>query len=118
MSCQGNSTADLIIRGEDKTIIATVTLFGDRDISTATEVLAVIKDRSRSEATTNGPTISCVDSGEADWRSGKVAVPYTALETEGLATGNGYELELKITLGGAVRKGFSKQSINIADSVL
>jgi len=108
--------SDVIIKGEDKTLIALVTLGDDRDISTATEVTATIKDRSRSNTTVNGPTITCTDTGDADWRAGKVAVPYTAVQTATLDTGCGYELELKITIGGVIRKGFSVELIDVYDS--
>ena len=108
--------ADNIIRGEDKTLIALVNIGDSRDISAATEVLAVLKDRSRSNTTNNGDVITCVDSGDADWRAGKVAVPYTTAQTEAMATGNGYELELKITIGGKVRKGFSTDLVDVYDS--
>lgn len=108
--------SDTIIRGEDKTIIALVNIGDSRDISTATEVTAVLKDRSRSNTTENGDTITCVDSGDADWRAGKVSVPYTTAQTAALDTGCGYELELKITIGGKVRKGFSADLVDVYDS--
>ena len=107
---------DVIIKGEDKTIVALVNIGDSRDISTATEVTAVLKDRSRTNTTENGDTIVCTDTGDADWRAGKVAVPYTALQTASLYGGSGFELELKITIDGKIRKGLSSDLVDVYDS--
>ena len=109
------SVSELIIRGEDRTLIASVSIDGARDISTATEITAVLTDMSRSSTTENGATITCADSGLADWRSGKVAVPFTSVQTAAMSTST-YELEIKATISGVIRKGFSAQSVVVSDS--
>jgi hypothetical protein len=71
------------------------------DIANASSVIFFLID-TKKEPTQNGATITCADSGSADWASGLVAVPYTAIQTAALSPGT-YIGELRVTISGTVR---------------
>ena len=72
-----------------------------KEIASASSVVFFLIDQTKTP-TQNGATITCADSGSADWASGLVAVPYTAVQTGALSPGH-YIGELRVTISGTVR---------------
>ncbi len=105
-----------ILKGADKTLTATLMLDGKPLDVTGWTITAAIKDRSVIDTTLNGATISCADSGGADFSAGIIEVIYTDVQTAALTAGL-FELEVNGVDGSSdVEKWISEQTIKVVDT--
>lgn len=85
------------------------------DLATATVVKFFLISQNKTP-TQNGATITCANTGSADWAIGLVAVPYTEAQTGAMSVGT-YIGELRATIGGKVRTARCSRLISVLGSV-